>query len=825
MKKWITERLLYLDSKFGYEMHTKESITVRANKKGRVEFKIKTYSPMYIKVKWRNGDGGVVSQKVGRNETVTFASDLPTETDQEILVYGAKHLKEIGDISNMKPSSLSLGDATRLTKLICTNSPNLQALGLGGTTKAVNSLKNLQLIDLTGCSKLGTVTSSSGLDVSYYDNLKTLKLHGTNLQSITFNEKGGNLEEMYLPNSLTSLYLANQYNLRKVEFPGHNNADRLSHKHAYDLGSQISSLTIINCPNLVNLGLNRDVYSLILDHVVNYRGVALKNNPDDFDISKEDYKQAFTLSSFGRLEKVKIENSLLKYKYYNINASPSLTNVSFTGMPNLKGLILTGNRTYGCTGGNRNDNLERTPMFENINVNRCDNFDTLIIQRGNNWNNGFAYKFKENFEWDLSNLPLKRFICNMALQNLKKIILPGTIEEFSHSNTVTNNHGNSWNAQDGSSAGYDAKMSPLETIVVKGHYKEGFKGIDLADIPLNNVNLNGLVEKVEIIKDVDCKAIDLNPRMSQGKILENIKINFNNYKLNSLNSTFYGTDMANFTVTLDEPLATEKMDYSYMFQSAKNVEWENIKDFITKLPPGKVYKTFDGCEADRLEVGNMIGSATTDMSNCFYNMPRVTHIDLSNANTENVTTFYRMFGYSTKLRTILGLNELNTKKVTTYHSVFTRTGIERLDVSSWNIQNGYDDFASYCPNINYCKIKAKGSLWTMLHMSNTDISEVLFVNDRPTEVQFNNYTLPCLSDGTVDCNITLTNVIIAGCEGSAGLSRRNLTMDSLLSILNSLKDYSDQSGKTLYIGSKNLTKLDSHPEYIRIAHNKNWTLA
>ena len=59
MRKWLTERLLYLDSKMGYELNTRDSITVRANKTGYVEFKIKTYSPMYVKVKWRNDNDSI----------------------------------------------------------------------------------------------------------------------------------------------------------------------------------------------------------------------------------------------------------------------------------------------------------------------------------------------------------------------------------------------------------------------------------------------------------------------------------------------------------------------------------------------------------------------------------------------------------------------------------------------------------------------------------------------------------------------------------------------------------------------------------------------
>lgn len=666
MRKWITERLLYLDSKFGYEMNTKQSITVRANKKGWVNFKIKTYSPMYIKVKWRNDESSIMTKKIERNKIVQFDYNLPTETDQEILIYGAKHLKEIGDISHMQPSSLSLGDAVRLTKLECKNSPNLQALGLGGSAsvRAVNSLKNLQLIDLTGCSKLGTVASSGGIDVSNCDNLKTLKLHGTNLQSITFNIDGGNLEELYLPNSLTSLYLANQYGLRKVEFPDYSYANTLAPRAAYDSGSKITDLKIINCPNLTQLGMWTTINT---NEVRNYRATPIKNQDKDFDISEQEYIKTFKLGCFGRLENVTITNSLLDYKYYNINASPNIEKLSFSDMPNLKGIIFTGNKAYSRWNTN---NMEGDPMFKAMQIDKCKNFDTIIMQHGgdNYGDTNAAFKFKKDFEWDLSNLPLKRFICNISLQNLKKLILPSTIEEFSHSNTVlrTNTDVNA----DGSKSQYTKEMSPLEAIVIKGRYEEGFKGVDLADIPLNNVNLNGLAEKVEIIKNVDCKAIDINPRITQGKVLENIKINLNNYKFNSLNSTFYGADMSKFTVTLEEQLTTENMDYSYMFQNAKNVEWEKIKDFIKKLPPGKFYYTFENCNIDKLEVGHMIGATTTDLNACFRNMPNVIEINLKEADMSNVTRMRETF-YNNQNLTTINLEDCVFTNVQDFYSCFS----------------------------------------------------------------------------------------------------------------------------------------------------------
>ena len=669
MRKWITERLLYLDSKLGYEEHTKESITVRANKLGYVYFDIKTYSPMYIKVVWRNNTEQI--QKVGRNETKRFSYNLPTETDQEIFIYGAKHLKEIGDISHMTPTSLSLSNASRLTKLECRNNNKLQALGMGGVANGVSyNLKNLQLLDLTNCSKLGTVSGNNGLDLSYCDNLKTLKVQGTSLQNVIFNPRGGNLEELYMSNSVTSLYLSNQYNLRKVEFPNYGGAYRLDIRDSYNNGSKIANLTINNCPNLTMLGTSA---GLDTTNLRDYRGVILNDLDDSSSISKEEYVRTFKLGCFSRLESVKITNSLLNYIYYTVNGCPNLTTLSFNSMPNLKGLLLLGNRNYGGSGGVVYSNLEGTPMFESIDIDKCPNFDTIIIQTPLNSNR--AFKFKESFEWDLSYLPLKRFICNIALQNLKKLILPKTIEEFSHSNTNVIRNWNEW-ASDGSYGGYETSYSPLETIVIDGYYDKDFVGIDLANRPLKNVSLGGLTKKVNIIKNVNCEAEDLiNPRIISGHLydvnssnnipqaIENITINLNNYKGKSLHGLFATMDMTKVKVISDKPLTSGNIDYTHMFNQARNVKWDNIKRLINNLPEGNLFRAFERCDVDRLEVGHMIGPTTKSLFYNFQGMPNVSEISLKGADTSELLNMVNAFGGCPNLITI-NLEGCNFTKVT-----------------------------------------------------------------------------------------------------------------------------------------------------------------
>ena len=76
--------------------------------------------------------------------------------------------------------------------------------------------------------------------------------------------------------------------------------------------------------------------------------------------------------------------------------------------------------------------------------------------------------------------------------------------------------------------------------------------------------------------------------------------------------------------------------------------------------------------------------------------------------------------------------------------------------------------------------------------------------------------------------ITMVNsTIVAETADSSPGTRlswnENLTVDSLMSMINSLKDRSSTTSDTFTIGSKNLAKLSTAQK--KVATNKNWTLA
>ena len=190
---------------------------------------------------WRNqADGsGRQTLKVGRDKVVRFNGVVQAK-DQEVLVYGAEHLKDIGKMNGMRPRHLLLNNAYRLTSVECPGNTELLSVQM-------EQCSYLQRIDLSGCTSLGTLNTSQVLDVSGCNNLRYLNAFNTVITSISTNQSGGNLVEIYVPKTLQSLSLRNQYSLRTVGIPNHYHLWG-SVNDMQSSGSSLSTFSLINCP-------------------------------------------------------------------------------------------------------------------------------------------------------------------------------------------------------------------------------------------------------------------------------------------------------------------------------------------------------------------------------------------------------------------------------------------------------------------------------------------------------------------------------------------------------------------------------------------------
>ena len=93
-------------------------------------------------------------------------------------------------------------------------------------------------------------------------------------------------------------------------------------------------------------------------------------------------------------------------------------------------------------------------------------------------------------------------------------------------------------------------------------------------------------------------------------------------------------------------------------------------------------------------------SEVTNMEYMFYNLTKITELDVSHFDTRNVTNMYGTLGYIPKV-TKLDVSHFDTRNVTNMRAMFYNTGCSQLDVSNFNtskVQNMTKMFA-YCKKL------------------------------------------------------------------------------------------------------------------------------
>lgn len=235
IKQWLTDRLIYTDTLFGYTVTTANFITLRASTLGNIFIDLQLFKSMYFRIKWENTSDGSGTDiiRVLKGETVRLTHETKTSTDQEIILYGAQYIKSIGDISNLQSTRLDVAAATKLTELVC-HSPNL-------TYTDVSDCVNLTKIDLSDCILLGKGAFGSGvssqpvLNVSKSKNIEYVNCRNTNITEVKIDEKGSNIEQLILSKATEVITLNNCPNLTTVDI---------------EQGHQCKRISLTNCPNI-----------------------------------------------------------------------------------------------------------------------------------------------------------------------------------------------------------------------------------------------------------------------------------------------------------------------------------------------------------------------------------------------------------------------------------------------------------------------------------------------------------------------------------------------------------------------------------------------
>ena len=590
IKRWLKERLIYCDTLFGYSATTSKYITLRSGIEGSVYLDIQTYYPMYITVEWRNqADGsGRQTLKVGRDKVVRFNGVVQAK-DQEVLVYGAEHLKDIGKMNGMRPRHLLLNNAYRLTSVECPGNTELLSVQM-------EQCSYLQRIDLSGCTSLGTLNTSQVLDVSGCNNLRYLNAFNTVITSISTNQSGGNLVEIYVPKTLQSLSLRNQYSLRTVGIPNHYHLWG-SVNDMQNNGSSLSTFSLINCPLVDKL-----TYYDINANTNFYDGYMNLRNSNEFATLK-DYDKWKNLVLWGNglanATEIYIENSCHNIEHMSFRGMENIINITLRNLPNLKTLLL-GSNCSGCRWNNApnydSDKYDLTGELDWENgliIRDCPNIEEFRIHEFYNNQNQTWFNFKEgtnsiNLAEKFPNLKL--FECNMAIQNIHQIILPQSLTTF------MNTTWSGYNTTDYPHKWIYEKFN-IDSIYFEGEHNTDYIGVDLGNHEMTDTCVTA--PYTPEIKGINIKNYYVNPCFNIHKednhetrpsVVPQGRINISEFKWRTISDWFAYVDFTQGICEIVEPddydeflKGVTQADRIFYHCTNPDFTWEFAMKFFPKI--------------------------------------------------------------------------------------------------------------------------------------------------------------------------------------------------------------------------------------------------
>ena len=380
-KRWLSERIVYMDSKFNYGDWLLSS-TIRSNVTGEVTLKVKTYSPQWVEISFSDSATGTIKQWCDKDRWYTFTNTIENAVDNNITVRGVTNIMYLQGLEDLNVSSLLISNAKGLCEIDIHGSKRIQRLELGNNTM-------LQKLNCKDCTNLGYDDNYKVINLEKCINLKYLDLSGSMVGTVELNPAGGSLE--YLDLSKTKItYLTCNYqeylpeikldgcsNLSSVSITGCNALTRLSLPN-----TKLASFEVTDCNALDYLDISYTGYLTRLDltgcsNLTTLKMSGISNNSfEELDartltkLSTLDVSKCYFLSNirfangYNALKNVNFEQSGIQTLQFGNNAKPSyldlspftLNEVSFyncTAVTHIKGINLYATKSitpfYNCS--------------------------------------------------------------------------------------------------------------------------------------------------------------------------------------------------------------------------------------------------------------------------------------------------------------------------------------------------------------------------------------------------------------------------------------------------------------------------------------------
>lgn len=523
IRRWLRERIAYVDSMLGYFTSQEDQVTIRMNKTGSVSFEVTPYIPLYFSVKWSNATGGTQTFKLKRGETKTFNYSSTTSTDQEVIIYHAKYIKRLDNLSNLNPSSCILSNAVKLTNVEI-HSSELYNIN-------VTNNKFLRSINLENCTALGTVTATgSSLNLSNCKYLRYCNVYNTHLTEVQLNTSGGSLTEIYYPKSIQSINLVKQRLLELVGLP--------YGEKGSEIPTSLYTISIQECPSITKLNTSSDTaIASSFASMVYVNNLTIRNSLD---------LASLKFDGFHRLQNVTIENM------YN------LEEVGFNN------LLPVG----------------ETSTIKYIGMSNCPKLGTIEL---NCTSNDYEITFADDAILNFGGLfKLNSITSNCVLKGIKTIVVPINLESM----FFTNEYGSGYSTIENIWVSSQCNVDTQATTPIVTHVDSTYSGIDFLGMNLKNIDLGALVNIPKAI-NFKLSPTTVNPHFNLNRDGETYKylqpvgtLDLSNYT-ESLAKFFDGVDLDKLEIICNNNLP--QTDLSYCFYNSSFSTNEAINKLLTKV--------------------------------------------------------------------------------------------------------------------------------------------------------------------------------------------------------------------------------------------------
>lgn len=359
MKRWISERLVYLDSVYEYGTWQNSAI-IRSNvPDGEYTLNFKTASPQWIQVSFSDQAEGKKKFFCDKDQWYSVTGRIQNAVDNNMPIKGIDGVMYIDGIEFLNVSSLLLGSARQLCELSIPDNKRIIQLEVGKNTM-------LQKLNCKNCALLGSNPNYKSINLTECVALKYIDLSNTQIGEVALNENGGSLEYFDLSGSkvtildcnkqefLDAIYMDNCADLATVRIRDCNALYNLSITN-----TKLESLTIQNCAKITNLDIsnNGHITELSLRGCENLKSLNAANLTNT-KMTELDLRDSISL------ETLNIRGS---FNIHNIRLNENLTTLS--------SIIVTESGIQSLQFGNEDKpsylDLGRFPAMSNVSFQNC----------------------------------------------------------------------------------------------------------------------------------------------------------------------------------------------------------------------------------------------------------------------------------------------------------------------------------------------------------------------------------------------------------------------------------------------------------------------